>query len=37
MGELFTNLSKCDINEAIIKLEQYHGDNWKDVVNNNPN
>ena len=36
MGDLFTNLSKCDINQAIIKLEQYHEDNWKDVVNNKP-
>ena len=34
MGDLFTNLSKCDINQAVIKLEQYHEDNWKDVVNN---
>ena len=36
MGDLFTNLSKCDINQAIIKLEQHHEDNWKDVVNNKP-
>ena len=36
MGDLFTNLSKCDINQAIIKLKQYHGDNWIDVVNNKP-
>ena len=36
MGDLFTNLSKYDINQAIIKLEQYHEDNWKDVVNNKP-
>ena len=36
MGDLFTKLSKCDINQAIIKLKQYHGDNWIDVVNNKP-
>ena len=36
MADLFTNLSQCDVNLAIIKLEQYHEDNLKDVVNNKP-
>ena len=36
MGDLFTNLSKFDINQVVTMLEQHHEDNWKQVVNNKP-